>query len=116
MISLPLLEFLSLLHVCKVGYFPLEIVPATENRRFLVSFHSLFVALVSDSTDVTRKKTRQESQFEPSSYSSHSSHRESLKMRENFTVQPKKMYAFFIKKKKIDPGFTVDYVTLHLAL
>lgn len=78
MTSLPLLEFLSLPHVRKVGSFPPEIVLYNENRRFLVPIHSLFVASISDSTDVTRK-TRQESQFGPSSYSFHSSHRESLK-------------------------------------
>lgn len=76
-----LLKLVSLLHVYKVGSFPLEIVLVIENRQLSVPIQHSFLlcCLGIRLNQYAVKKTRQESQFGPSSYSFHSTHRESLK-------------------------------------
>lgn len=94
-----LLKLVSLLHVYKVGSFPLEIVLVIENRQLSVPIQHSFLlcCLGIRLNQYAVKKTRQESQFGPSSYSFHSTHRETLKWAKPSEFGPRKCT---LKKKK----------------
>lgn len=96
-----LLKLVSLLHVYKVGSFPLEIMLVIENRQLSVPVqHSFLLCCLGirlNQHAVKEDKTGKPIRAFQLLLSQHPQRK--FQMSENFRVWPKKMYAFLKKKK-----------------